>query len=149
MELILFIGIPASGKSAFYKERFFNTHIRVSLDLLNTRSKERKLIDLAYGTQSKLVIDNTNVTADERIAYIEQAKINGYVVTGYYFSSAIRECLSRNRHRTGKDRISDRGLLAKYNALEQPELSEGFDTLYFVKMAGRTFIIEPFLKEVS
>ncbi|MCB9352743.1 MAG: ATP-binding protein, partial [Lewinellaceae bacterium] len=32
MEGILFIGIQASGKSTFYKERFFNSHLRISLD---------------------------------------------------------------------------------------------------------------------
>ncbi|MEL6944740.1 MAG: ATP-binding protein, partial [Bacteroidota bacterium] len=36
MQAILFIGIQASGKSTFYKERFFNTHVRISMDLLNT-----------------------------------------------------------------------------------------------------------------
>lgn len=41
MEGILFIGIQASGKSTFYKERFFNSHLRISLDLLHNS----KLID--------------------------------------------------------------------------------------------------------
>jgi len=42
MQIIIFIGIPASGKSSFYKELFFNSHIRISMDLLNTRNKEGK-----------------------------------------------------------------------------------------------------------
>ncbi len=29
-----FFGIQALGKSTYYKERFFRTHIRISLDLL-------------------------------------------------------------------------------------------------------------------
>ncbi len=40
MEMIIFTGIPASGKSSFYKELFFNSHLRISMDLLNTRNKE-------------------------------------------------------------------------------------------------------------
>ncbi|MEN3294973.1 MAG: hypothetical protein V7642_4226, partial [Burkholderiales bacterium] len=40
MEMLLFIGIQASGKSTFYKERFFDTHVRISMDLLRTRNRE-------------------------------------------------------------------------------------------------------------
>jgi len=48
MEGIIFIGIQASGKSTFYKERFFNTHVRISLDLLNTRNKENHFFDKCF-----------------------------------------------------------------------------------------------------
>jgi len=41
MELIIFIGIQATGKSEFYKRRFYNTHIRINLDMLKTRNKEK------------------------------------------------------------------------------------------------------------
>lgn len=30
MEAVLLIGVQATGKSSFYKERFFNTHIRIN-----------------------------------------------------------------------------------------------------------------------
>jgi hypothetical protein len=33
MEEIIFVGIQASGKSTFYKEKFFNSHLRISNDL--------------------------------------------------------------------------------------------------------------------
>ena len=42
MEAILFIGLPASGKSSFYKERFFGTHVRISRDLLKISKKQKK-----------------------------------------------------------------------------------------------------------
>lgn len=34
MQAVIFTGLQASGKSAFYRERFFNTHIRINLDIL-------------------------------------------------------------------------------------------------------------------
>ena len=43
MEAIIFVGLPGSGKSSFYKERFFNSHVRISLDLLKTRQYHRAL----------------------------------------------------------------------------------------------------------
>ena len=44
MEAIVFVGIQASGKSTFYRERFFATHVRISLDLLRTRHREGRFL---------------------------------------------------------------------------------------------------------
>ena len=41
---ILFTGIQATGKSSFYRERFFHTHVRINLDMLRTRHRERVLL---------------------------------------------------------------------------------------------------------
>lgn len=40
MKLVIFIGIQATGKSSFYKDRFYRTHVRVNYDMLNTRHRE-------------------------------------------------------------------------------------------------------------
>jgi tRNA uridine 5-carbamoylmethylation protein Kti12 len=45
VNLVLFSGIPGSGKSTFYKEIFYDTHVRVNLDMLKTRNREEKQID--------------------------------------------------------------------------------------------------------
>jgi len=45
MEAIIFCGIQATGKTTFFKERFFKTHMRISLDQLNTRNKELRFIE--------------------------------------------------------------------------------------------------------
>jgi hypothetical protein len=37
MEVVIFAGIPASGKSTFYLQRFFETHIRINPDMLRTQ----------------------------------------------------------------------------------------------------------------
>ena len=47
MQLIIFIGIQASGKSTFYQQYFYHTHLRINLDMLKTRHRE-KLIFEAY-----------------------------------------------------------------------------------------------------
>jgi hypothetical protein len=59
MEAIIFCGIQASGKTSFYKEHFFKTHIRISLDLLNTRRKENIFLQTCFETQQRFVVDNT------------------------------------------------------------------------------------------
>ena len=45
MEAVILIGIQASGKSSFYKERFFDTHVRINLDMLKTKHRQRVLLD--------------------------------------------------------------------------------------------------------
>ena len=35
MEAVIFVGVQASGKTTFYKEQLFRSHVRISLDLLN------------------------------------------------------------------------------------------------------------------
>ncbi len=31
MEAVIFIGLQAAGKSSFYRDRFFSSHIRINL----------------------------------------------------------------------------------------------------------------------
>ena len=65
MESVIFIGIQASGKTTFYKNHFFDTHIRISLDQLNTKNKQNRFLQACFDTQSKFVIDNTNPPRQE------------------------------------------------------------------------------------
>jgi hypothetical protein len=34
MEMILFMGTQATGKLRFYQQRFYRTHVRINLDML-------------------------------------------------------------------------------------------------------------------
>ncbi|CAI8891885.1 AAA family ATPase [Chryseobacterium sp. IT-36CA2] len=142
MEMIIFIGIPASGKSSFYKELFFNSHIRISMDLLNTRSKEGKLLQYCFETQSKMAIDNTNVTKEARKKYIELAQQNKFEIIGYYFDCTIQDCMERNKNR--KDSINEIGIKAKYKELEKPLPEEGFDKIFRVKIVEQKFEINDY-----
>lgn len=146
MEAVVFVGIQASGKSSFYKERFFATHVRISLDLLRTRNRERRLMTVCLETQQPFVIDNTNPTREERAKYIDAAKSAKYSVVGFYFRSKAEECLARNQQRT--DRVPDVGLLSTAKKLELPTLEEGFDTLKYVRLTEAGFVVEEWNDEV-
>lgn len=143
MEAVILIGIQGSGKSTFYRERFFDTHVRISLDLLRTRHREKLLMSICLEGKQSFVVDNTNVTKADRQRYIVPAKASGFIVTGYYFSSRLDEALARNRQRTGKRRIPDKGVAGTYKRLELPSLDEGFDRLYYVRIAETgMFVVE-------
>lgn len=143
MELVLFIGIPATGKSTFYKERFYRTHVRINLDMLRTRRRERLLVAACIAGQTSFVVDNTNVTRAERELYIGQAKLAGFGVTGYFFHSDVSEALRRNRDRPESDRIPPKGLVGRRKELQLPTLAEGFDRLFYVRLEeSGTFLVE-------
>lgn len=142
MEAVIFIGIQGTGKSTFYKERFYDTHIRINLDMLRTRHREDLLLDACIRARQRFVVDNTNVLERERAHYIQLAKPAGFQITGYYFQSRLQEALQRNDQRTGKAVIPLRGVLAKYRQMQRPRYAEGFDRLYFVS-------IDPTVSEVN
>ncbi|MDP0500037.1 MAG: AAA family ATPase [Verrucomicrobiota bacterium JB022] len=143
MEAIIFIGLQASGKSTFYRRQFFDTHVRISMDLLSTRHRERCILEACLATETRVVIDNTNPTREERARYIELLRARRYRIIGYYFSSPVAECLERNLRREGKARIPNVGLLGTAKKLQKPSLDEGFDELCYVKLENGAFVVQP------
>ncbi|MCZ7685192.1 MAG: AAA family ATPase [Sandaracinaceae bacterium] len=147
MEAILFTGIQATGKTTLYRERFFRTHVRISLDLLRTRHREAAFLDACLATQQPFVVDNTNPARVDRARYITAARRAGFRVVSYYFSSQIGPALARNRERTGKERIPEPGVLGTYGRLEPPSRDEGFDAMFFVRMHESGFAVEEWRDE--
>jgi predicted kinase len=134
MEAVIFIGIPGSGKSTFFRERFFDTHMRINLDMLKTRHREKILIEACLAAKQSFVIDNTNISTAERARYIPLARQAGFRVVGYFFQSHLGASLQRNQQRSGKASIPPKGLIARYRKLELPNFTEGFDALYTVQI---------------
>ena len=148
MEAIILVGIQASGKSHFYKERFFNSHVRISLDLLKTRHREGRMVQLCLETRQPFVIDNTNAKAEDRVRFIQPAKARGYRIIGYFFEPDIREALKRNETRTGPTRVPKPAIFATYKRLQRPLLQEGFDQLFLVWSGpNQAFVVEPWREE--
>jgi len=134
MELVLFIGIQATGKSSFYKEQFYRTHVRVNYDMLKTRHREELLFNACIEGKTKLVVDNTNLTRQERARYVTPAKAGGFAVIGYFFQSRVADALKRNSGRIENERVPDKGILGASGKLELPSKAEGFDQLFFVRL---------------
>ena len=144
MEAILLIGIQGAGKSTFYWRRFFHTHVRLSLDLLKTRHRERVLLEACLGARQPLVVDNTNVTAAGRARYVLPARAAGFRVSGYFFEPDPRGSLRRNGEREGKRRVPPAALFGTLKRLERPRRAEGFDELYRVLLSeSGEFLPEP------
>jgi predicted kinase len=149
METIIFIGIQATGKSTFFQQQFFATHVRINLDMLKTRNRERILLAACLEAKQPFVLDNTNLTREARAGYISQAKAAGFSVAGYYFKSDIQAALERNRQRSGKALIPEKGILGSYRKLELPKFDEGFDRLWYVEIGeDGQFLVKEWSDEV-
>ena len=146
MEAIILIGLQAAGKSSFYRERLFSTHVRISLDLLRTRHRERAFLAACVETQQPFVIDNTNPTREERAIYIETARNAKYSICGFYFCSRLEECLPRNQTRA--EPVPEAGLYATAKKLELPAFEEGFDSLAYVRLTENGFLVEEWNDEI-
>jgi predicted kinase len=135
--MILFIGIQASGKSSFYRERLFWTHVRVNLDMLKTRHREGLLVSACFAGRTPFVVDNTNLTRANRARYIVPARAAKFRITGYFFESRMPEAVARNAQRVGRLRVADAAVRHAGARLEMPTWEEGFDALHVVRLDGQ------------
>lgn len=136
MQLIIFTGVQASGKSTFYMLNLYHSHLRINLDMLKTRHRENMIFEAGLASKTKMVIDNTNPDRMSRARYIQRALDAGFEVHSYYFETDLSSSLERNRHRVGKANIPEVGVRATYKKLEIPKLDEGFDAIFKVKIIG-------------
>ena len=142
MEAIVLIGIPGSGKSSFYKERFYATHLRINRDMLKTRQRERALIETCLQLKQRFVLDNVNATRADRSELVMAAHGARFHVVGYFFQVSTRVAVARNKDRSGKAQIPLVGIFGAYKRLEPPSREEGFDELFVVTIgADRNFMV--------
>jgi predicted kinase len=145
---IIFVGLQASGKSTYFLRNFHKTYLRLSMDMLRTRHREKILFNACLEAKQAVVIDNTNPTKEGRAKYIVAFKASKFEIVGYYFASAVQDCLDRNSLRLGKERVPDAGVLSTYNKLEIPDYAEGFDKLYYVAMKNGEFTVSEWKDEI-
>jgi predicted kinase len=130
MEAVVLCGVQGSGKTTLYRDRFVETHVRVSMDLLRTRGREEAFLRLCLESGQRFVVDNTNPTSTDRRRYIEPAAAAGFRVIGYLVEVDRSLALARNAGRTGRARVAVSGVLGTERRLLRPTLEEGFDELW-------------------
>jgi predicted kinase len=143
MEAVIFCGLQGSGKTTLYRDRFLETHVRISMDLLRTRAREAELLEWCLRTNTRFVVDNTNPTAADRARYVAPAREARFRVIGYLVDADPAEALARNAGRTGKARVPDRSVAGTARRLLRPTLEEGFDELWHATVAADGWRIEP------
>jgi predicted kinase len=135
MEAVVLCGVQGSGKTTLYRDRFLDTHVRVSMDLLRTRAREAAFVKLCLDTRQPFVVDNTNPTPAERRRYVEPARAAGFRTIGYLVEVDEVEALARNRDREAARRVPPAGVVGTARRLVRPTPEEGFDELWHATAA--------------
>jgi predicted kinase len=135
-ECVILIGLPASGKTTFYQQRFAATHRHISKDHWPNAPRkdirQAQLIRSALAANVPVVVDNTNPAVSDRSSIIEVAREFHARIIGYYFTATTREAIGRNRGREGKQRVPDVAIFTTAKRMVAPAREEGFDELYRV-----------------
>lgn len=139
LECVILIGLPGSGKTTFFRERFASTHTHVSKDNFrharNRKDRQRKMLADELAAGHSVVVDNTNPSPLERAPIIAAARQAGARVVGYFFDVPVRLALVRNRQRAGVARVPDVAVFTIAKKLRPPSREEGFDRLFRVSFA--------------
>jgi predicted kinase len=142
MEAVIFVGVQGAGKTTFYRERFFDTHVRISLDMLRTRRREQLLLMACIEARQRFVVDNTNPLPNDRSRYIEPARQARFRVIAYSFQVALRDAIRRNNQRESKQKVPVAAVVSTFKKVCAPTLDEGFDEVHVVQIvADGTFAV--------
>ena len=138
MECVVFVGLPASGKSTFYQRRFAASHVHISKDLwgksVDKGTRQARELRAALAAGRPVVVDNTSPAPADRAVVIAAARAHGARVIGYYFAATTREAVARNRGRQGAARVPDVAIFTAAKRMVVPDKAEGYDELYSVRI---------------
>ena len=141
---MILCGVQGSGKTTLYRDRFLETHARVSMDLLRTRAREAAFLHVCLETRMPFVIDNTNPTAAERARYVAPAREAGFKLVAYLVE--VDHAVAAGRNEARERRVPAPGLRDVARRLVRPAPEEGFDELWHATAApGGGWRIEPLL----
>ena len=146
--VVLAIGLPGSGKSAWFKR---NNITPLSSDMLRTLlfddATEQRFQDLVFSNlrsmlKARLIarrplnyVDATNLTPHERHGWIKLAHDFSYDVQAVYFDVPIEVCLERNRKR--ERQVEEAALRRMAEKLKAPTFEEGFTKITVVRVKAK------------
>jgi predicted kinase len=151
--VILAVGLPGSGKSAYFARRgiipLSSDWLRQILadDPTEQRFQDIIFIALRYLLRLRLklgrplsYVDATNLTAEERLPYIHIAENYGAEIEAVFFDVPLEVCLERNRarHRV----VPEDAMQRLAGKLTPPRLEEGFSRITTVSGDGREVVEE-------
>ena len=144
-QVILAVGLPGSGKSAYFARRgiqpLSSDTLRLWLLDDETDQSAQHWVFLALRTLLRIrlmlarprnYVDATNLTPQERRPYIRLAARFGYEVHAIYFDIPMEVCQRRNRRRNRK--VPEAAMDKMARKLTPPTLEEGFTKITVVRL---------------
>jgi len=131
-DMVIMVGLPASGKSHFSKTHFVpGGYEWVNRDTLSTAEKCLKVAQGALKAGKSVVIDNTNPDPAARKPFVDAAKKAGYTVRAFVWNTPRDMCEHLNWLRVKRTkgetrRLPDVAFAVCNKKLTPPTLAEGF-----------------------
>lgn len=137
LEVIVFVGYPASGKSTFASNYLKNeNYVIINQDQLKTKEKCVRACKEALASGKSCVIDNTNPDPVTRKSYIDVAKAADCRCRCFYFEMDIKQVFHNNRFRelskSSHATVPTMILYSFRKKLVEPNLSEGFSQVQVI-----------------
>lgn len=130
---IILCGLPGSGKTTFYDERF--KPFEYEHICINRRSRRfgnaRRSVMRAIINGRSFVVDDTNATREERKIYLDMLEGRDYSVECWFFPCPVKSCVEDNELRSSP----------QPSRLDFPSWDEGYDDIKYVRTICPVFEI--------
>ena len=139
IEVVVFVGCPASGKSSFYRQHMAKSHNIVNRDQLGTWQKCVDACGAVVKSGRSVVIDNTNPDVESRKRYLDIAKKLQIPARCFVFTTSHSHALHNNKFRelTNRDPkykpVPDLAFNTFKSRFIEPTLEEGFTEIVKVQ----------------
>ncbi|KAF6217243.1 hypothetical protein GE061_001597 [Apolygus lucorum] len=130
-EVIVMVGLPASGKSTFVKTHLVpKGYVSINRDTLGTAAKCEKLLKESLSSRKKVVVDNTNLDVETRRKIVNICQQFNVVPRCFLMDSNFQRCQHNNKFRIikGGDHavITPMVMRASLSKFLAPKKEEGF-----------------------
>ncbi|KAL4881478.1 polynucleotide kinase 3 phosphatase-domain-containing protein [Aspergillus karnatakaensis] len=146
LELVIFCGSPAAGKSTFYWNYLEPLdYERVNQDILKSRPKCIKVAKEHLAAKRSVVVDNTNADLNTRAQWIDVSKEFNVPIRCVYFSASPALCKHNNAVRAANTDLNPekRDLVPGVafgdfsKRFQEPTLAEGFQDIICIDFQFR------------
>lgn len=143
LHCIIFCGLPASGKSSFYRNHLASHgYVHINCDTLKSLSKCKLLAKQTFGESKNTVVDNTNVKRDTRSEWIQLCKQHKVLPIIFYFKMSLEHVFHNNKFRKllpadGSSAVPDVVIYTQNKNLEPPTREEGAHSVFIVNFAPK------------
>lgn len=87
------------------------------------------VMEACLANQLSFVVDNYNLTREDRAVYLNAARRNSYTVSAHYFPTSLEVALERNSKRKPLGRLSEEEIIACQQKCRPPFVGEGFKNI--------------------